>query len=141
VHQRGASFAAYCYNASAEGGHMRRLARLAGVEDEVDELLRSDEWIDMLKVFNSQLITGTGVGLKAVAPLAGFIWPVEDAGGEEAMVRYDFALAADDESERELARAWLLAYNRADVEATLAVRDWMERARGSIASIEVVPPP
>lgn len=104
---------------------MRRLGKLAGVGQEVDEFLRSPEWVDMLKVFDTQLITGTAVGLKMVAPLAGFAWPVEAAGGDEAMVRYDIAVAADEESERDQARAWLLGYNRADVEATLAVREWL----------------
>ncbi|MGH9041514.1 MAG: hypothetical protein ACRDZ3_14920 [Acidimicrobiia bacterium] len=72
--------------------------------------------MDILKVFDSLFITGHRTGLKTVAPLAGFVWPVEDAGGEEAMIRYAVAVAAEDEAERELARGWLLAYNRGDVE-------------------------
>jgi predicted RecB family nuclease len=94
--------------------------------------------VDMLKVFDSQLITGAGVGLKAVAPLAGFTWPVEGAGGDEAMVRYDMAVGADDDRER--ARDWLLTYNRADVEATLGLRNWLERVGDTIPSIEVASP-
>jgi predicted RecB family nuclease len=138
AHRCGATFTAYCYNASAEGGHMRRLGTLAGVGDDVDDFLRSHAWVDMLKVFDSQLITGAGVGLKAVAPLAGFTWPVEGAGGDEAMVRYDMAVGADDDRER--ARDWLLTYNRADVEATLGLRNWLERVGDTIPSIEVASP-
>ena len=39
------------------------------------------------------------------------------------MVKYDLAVAGDD-----VARRWLLTYNRGDVEATRAVREWMSSA-------------
>lgn len=38
-----------------------------------------------------------GAGLKLVEPLVGFSWAVDDPGGEESMLRYDAALAADDD--------------------------------------------
>ncbi len=46
------------------------------------------------------------------------------------MIRYDAAVAAEDEGEREAARDWLLAYYRGDVEATLALREWMDSQVG-----------
>lgn len=138
LRSEGRSFRAYCYNAGAEGGHLRRLAALAGVTADMDDFLGSEEWVDLLRVFDAQLITGGSVGLKATAPLAGYRWPVEDPGGGESMIRYDAAVAAEDEGERDAARAWLLAYNRGDVEATVALREWMERA--IVASIEAVNP-
>jgi predicted RecB family nuclease len=137
VQTDGASVRVYCYNATVEGGHLRRLGQLAGQADQVEGLLRSDEWVDMLKVFDSQLITGFGAGLKVVAPLAGYHWPVEDPGGAESMMHYDSAVAAEDEGERDRARDWLLTYNRGDVEATLALRAWLDRVGRSIPSIEV----
>ena len=39
------------------------------------------------------------------------------------MIRYDEAAGASD---------WLLAYNRSDVEATLARREWLDRAGSSL---------
>lgn len=141
VLSKGGTLRGYCYNATVESGHMRRLARLADRGDEVDEFLGPEEWVDLLRVFDSQLITGTGVGLKAVAPLAGYGWAVEDPGGAESMIRYDAAVAADDEGDRERARSWLLTYNRGDVEATLALREWMDREASAIHSIESIGPP
>ncbi len=52
------------------------------------------------------------------------------------MLRYDVAVGSSSEAEREEARRWLLTYNRGDVEATRAVREWLDRGSGSIPSIE-----
>lgn len=135
--EAGRTFCAYCYNASAENSYLRTLGAAAGVLDEVARFIGSDEWVDMLRVFDSQLITEGGSGLKVVAPLAGFSWDVEDPGGAESMLRYEVAVDTQDELEREAARDWLLTYNRGDVEATLAIREWLEDAP-SIPRIESV---
>jgi predicted RecB family nuclease len=144
----GRSFHAYCYNASAENTYLRKLGLAAGILDEIAAFTQSHEWVDMLRVVDNQLITGGGSGLKVIAPIAGFSWDVDDAGGGESMLRYDVAVGSDDANEREGARRWLLRYNRGDVEATFALRDWLEsgaRAIGSIESLESetvkAPPP
>jgi predicted RecB family nuclease len=121
----GRSFRAYCYNASAENMYLRSLGAAAGVLDDVEGLTRSDEWVDMLRVFDSQLITGGPSGLKVVAQIAGNSWPVDDPGGAESMLRYETAVSDPSQSARRDARTWLLSYNRGDVEATLALRDWL----------------
>lgn len=97
----------------------------------------SSEWVDMLHVFDRQLITGTSNGLKLVAPLAGFTWAVDDPGGNQSLLRYDVAAGAAVARERIEAREWLLAYNRSDVEATLAIRTWLDGEGDEIRSIAV----
>jgi predicted RecB family nuclease len=123
AHAQGLSFRAYCYNASAENQYLRRLGLTAGLTAEIADFIASAEWVDLLRVWEAQLITGGGSGLKTVAPLVGYHWDVEDAGGTASMVRYDAAAAGD-----ESARKWLLDYNRGDVQATLALREWMASA-------------
>jgi predicted RecB family nuclease len=136
----GLTFRAYCYNASAENTYLRSLGRSTEVLDKVEEFIASDGWVDMLRVFDRQLITGGGSGLKAVAPLADFSWSVDDPGGAESMLRYDVAVGSLSEAERDAARGWLIAYNRGDVEATFAIREWLDRDSESIVQIESLDP-
>ncbi len=107
-----------------------------GILEDVTAFIGSDEWVDLLKVVDGHLITGGGLGLKKVAPIAGFSWSVDDPGGDASMVRYDVAVTGADEDEREHARTWLLTYNQGDVEATLAIRDWLERESALLPRIE-----
>ncbi len=128
----GLTFRGYCYNASAESTQLRRIAAATGLAGEVAAFVGSDQWVDLYRVFDSQLITGHSAALKAVAPLAGFSWEVPDPGGEESMVRYDLATGTHAD---QAARDWLLAYNRNDTEATLALRDWLQQAASGCPSI------
>jgi predicted RecB family nuclease len=133
--QSGRSFKAYCYNAPAENTYLRRLGVAGGLLEEVATFIRSDQWVDLLQVVGANLITGSGLGLKKIAPLAGYTWGVDEPGGGASMLRYDEAVDGD-AAARERARAWLLAYNQGDVEATLAVREWLAREGDQLPSIE-----
>jgi predicted RecB family nuclease len=117
------SIRVYCYSRQAEERHMR-----LGIDDgdhalaaAVEEFVASERWIDMWRVFESQLITGETKSLKTVARLAGFDWRDDDPGGGLSMAWYEEALAGAGAS-----RARLLAYNEDDVRATKALRDWMD---------------
>ncbi|HUE06373.1 MAG TPA: TM0106 family RecB-like putative nuclease [Acidimicrobiales bacterium] len=132
----GASFRAYCYSRSAEEGQMKRLADRLGVRDEVDAFLASDEWVDLLEIVRGQLVTGRSMGLKETAPLAGFAWRFDDAGGTLAMVKYDEAVDVEaDSGSRTAAAKWILDYNEDDVRATAALRAWLDGAARVLPSI------
>ncbi len=113
---------------------MRRLGAAAGVGGEVTAFTGSREWVDLLRVFDSQLLTGSAAGLKNVAPLAGFQWSVDDPDGGESMLRYDLAVGAD-EAAAQAARDWLIEYNRGDTQATLALREWLDHGAGGCPPI------
>ena len=135
----GRTLRAYCYNKGAEGTHMRRLGALLGLEDDVEEFLASDELIDLLEVVRRQLITGTGMGLKAMAKLAGFTWRGEEGGGALAMVRYAEAVGDPDPEVRAGARRWILEYNEDDVRATSALREWLDTEARLLPSVADLP--
>jgi len=131
----GLRLVAYCYNASAETTQMRRLAAVCGLAEEVVGFTSGDQWTDMYRVFDAQVITGGSTALKSVAPLAGFSWEVDDPGGDEAVVRYERAAGPGGD---DAARAWLLAYNRNDTEATRALREWLAGAASSCPPVSDV---
>ena len=138
----GRTFAAYCYS-PAENSQMLRIAEGADIGPTLDEVRRFIDgihWIDLHAVVKSRIITGGGLGLKRVAPLAGFRWRDDDPGGDQSMVWYDRAVNDPDPGVREANRNRLLAYNEDDVGATAAIRNWL--ATTSFPSVaDALPPP
>ena len=86
---------------------------------EVEEFISSEEWVDMFAHVKRSFAGTAGLGLKTVAPVAGFEWP-EEFDGEESVNARRAAVAGD-----AAARAQILRYNAGDVRATHAVREWM----------------
>ena len=123
AHAEGKTFAAYCYSAHGENHWMRMSAqRFREVDErEVEEFISSPEWVDMFAHVKRSFAGPFGLGLKVVAPEAGFTWPEEDFDGEESVNARREALAGDF-----VARQRLLDYNSGDVQATRAVREWMD---------------
>ena len=128
----GQTFGIFCWNETAEKGALRRGATAAathlGRHDataDVEELFASGDLIDLMKVFDDQLMTGGSKGLKAVAPMAGFAWDDDEAGGDNSMAWHDEAVNAERRADRSEMRDRLVRYNADDVRATAAVRHWI----------------
>ncbi len=64
--------------------------------------------------------------IKALAPVAGFAWKAEDAGGAMSLLKYKAATAPDgDATSKKEAIDWLREYNLDDIRATFAVRAYI----------------
>nr|WP_040524286.1 TM0106 family RecB-like putative nuclease [Gordonia effusa] len=131
AHAQGKTFAAYCYSEQAENRWLRgsadRFAGLPGIPSraKVDAFIASDEWVDIFAAVGRNFLSPTGKGLKRVAPIAGFRWRDDDAGGAASMDWYRHAVGIDeliDVSQRQR----LLEYNEDDVQATKVLREWMD---------------
>lgn len=135
---QGRTFRAYCYSKSAENGWMLSTATRFGPEGTVAEVrgvpsvaevrgfLSSPQWVDVHEAVATQFVSTSGLGLKVVAPVAGFRWRDPDAGGEASIGWYRDAQASRG-VERERGRERIMAYNEDDVRATRAVREWISR--------------
>jgi predicted RecB family nuclease len=93
---------------------------------EIDQLLEGRSF-DLLAWLNNHFLTLRGGSLKAVAPIFGFEWAVEDAGGAQSQVKIDLARTSGDEGQA--AKEWLHKYNESDVAAQAAIRDGLRSAR------------
>lgn len=136
---QGRSFRAYCYSRTAENGWLLSSASRFGSEGtlavvkgvpgvaEVRRFISSPLWVDVHEAVATQFVSTSGLGLKVVAPVAGFTWRDPEAGGEASLGWYRDAQAARG-VEREAGRQRILEYNEDDVRATRAVREWISRS-------------
>ena len=93
----------------------------------MEELVGSSEWVDLYLLARDHLLTGTSMGLKYLARAAGFDWEDDDPGGEQSMEWHRLAVGATEAPVRAANRHRILTYNRNDTEATLALREWLDR--------------
>ncbi|MGB6245446.1 MULTISPECIES: TM0106 family RecB-like putative nuclease [Gordonia] len=131
AHGAGKSFAAYCYSQHAENRWLRgsadRFADLPGIPSRrvVDTFIASAEWVDVFEAVGDNFVCPKGKGLKRIAPVAGFNWRDDEAGGEASMEWYAAAVGLDGAPRDESQRERLLQYNEDDVRATKVLREWI----------------
>jgi predicted RecB family nuclease len=83
-------------------------------------------FIDLWPIAKEVAFPATGYSIKTLAPLAGFNWEVDSAGGDNSIVMYEKAISpGSNEQEKSAAIKWLRDYNRDDVKATFAVREYL----------------
>jgi predicted RecB family nuclease len=116
----------------------RLMGELGTREDEVDELLRREVFVDLYRVVAESLRISYGrYGLKQVER---FFMPArqdEVAGGDDSILVFEQWLESGDD---ELLRA-IERYNEFDCRATLALRDWLLERRGEAGVASWKEPP
>jgi predicted RecB family nuclease len=83
-----------------------------------------DYFGDLLKYTKRCAFPAMSYSIKDLAPLSGFTWGSEDAGGDIAMAKYKTAVDPSN-PDAQSAQEWLREYNKDDVRATMSVRNWL----------------
>ena len=92
------------------------------------ETFKSNYLVDLLPYARRIAFPTLDNSIKSIAPLAGFDWTVDKAGGANSLLQYKVATDPKlTQTEREDAIAWLDSYNRDDVRATFAVRNYVRQ--------------
>lgn len=89
---------------------------------------------DLYAWFNANFFARQSSSIKNVAPLFGFEWDVDDAGGRLSQLKIAQARGGGPDADE--ARQWCLRYNESDVAAQAAIRDGLRRL-GSARPSEV----
>lgn len=145
----------YCYSRQGEnywlryyarhyGGHRYRLADGAEVVmprlAEVEDFLGSDEWVDVFALVRAAVAANSSLGLKAVAPMAGFTFSQDDIDGRVAVDLFELAVGgtggtSGDAVASATAQRRLERYNADDCFATAAVRNWLRHGAPGIPAL------
>ena len=97
--------------------------------EEVEDFMNK-YFVDLLDFSRKVALKTTGYSIKLLAPLAGFSWSVDDAGGANSLMKYKLATQSSVSSkDQESAKQWLIDYNRDDVKATFAVREYLRNLK------------
>jgi predicted RecB family nuclease len=107
--------------------YANRFAGRAGVPTLNElEIFKANYLRDLYPIAQKVAFPTMSYSIKDLAPLAKFDWSVDMAGGANSLFKYNTAINKDlDDDTRKEAREWLDSYNRDDVKATFAVRNYM----------------
>jgi predicted RecB family nuclease len=90
------------------------------------EVFKQNYLVDLLPFARMISFPSMSYSIKDLAPLAGFEWDVDKAGGANSLLKFRKASDPDaDPKSRDEAIAWLDSYNRDDVRATFAARGYI----------------
>lgn len=144
----GRVFRAYCYSRQGENYWLRSYATRFGGLDylvttyddegtpglsgtvtmptlaEVNAFLGSAEWVDVFALVRTALAANDSLGLKNVAPLAGFTFSQKDVDGRAAIDLFEIAVGPDRDA-ASTARRTLERYNADDCYSPAAIRRWL----------------
>jgi predicted RecB family nuclease len=122
----------------------RLMGRYATREDELDQLLRAERFVDLHAVVRQGLRAGIEkYSIKDLEAFYGFKreTPLWDANTQRHALQYALELQ-DEESISEEMRRTVEEYNREDCVSTLYLRDWLEELRaGVVAAGQEIPRP
>ncbi|RAV31507.1 hypothetical protein DLJ54_07970 [Corynebacterium heidelbergense] len=108
--------------------------------EEVEAFIASDQWADVFAQVRRALLGTESLGLKAVAPLAGFTFSQQDVDGRAAIGLFEQAVrSAESEPQaavRSIARKKLERYNADDCVASRRVREWLRRGAPGIRGLQ-----
>ncbi|RAV33337.1 hypothetical protein CHEID_00550 [Corynebacterium heidelbergense] len=108
--------------------------------EEVEAFIASDRWADVFAQVRRALVGTESLGLKAVAPLAGFTFSQQDVDGRAAIGLFEQAVrSAESEPQaavRSIARKKLERYNADDCVASRRVREWLRRGAPGIRGLQ-----
>ncbi|MEJ6548570.1 ribonuclease H-like domain-containing protein [Corynebacterium sp. USCH3] len=139
----------YCYSRQGENHWLRHYARDYGgtryaladgreavmpTLSEVNVFLESGQWVDVFDLVRSAVAANSSLGLKAVAPLAGFTFSQDDVDGRVAVDLFEVAVGGDGPT-ASAAQRTLERYNADDCFATAAVRTWLRRGAPGIPAL------
>ena len=150
----GRVFRAYCYAQQGENHWLRHYARTYGgtsypldaagtgrtetvtmpTLEEVEAFLRSDDWVDVFALVKAAVAANSSLGLKAVAPLAGFTFSQDDVDGRVAVDLFEVAVGTS-RQDAQIAQRTLERYNADDCYATAAVRRWLRLGAPGIPAL------
>ena len=121
-----------------EPGAMKRLAGRHGTrEEEVDQLLRGNVFVDLHRVVRGGIRASVeGYSLKAIEPLFQFDREIELRDANASIVAFEEWLElGEGEGERgDETLADIERYNRDDCVSTWRLRDWLEEQRDALAA-------